>query len=104
VIRFRPLQVSDLVRIVGLQLQELTSLLAEQGLSLEVEEGVADALARQGYEPEYGARPLRRVLRRQVENPLATLLLEERFAGATGVKIAVGSSDGEPLRFMPQTL
>ena len=104
VIRFRPLQVSDLVRIVGLQLQELTSLLAEQGLSLEVEEGVADALARQGYEPEYGARPLRRVLRRQVENPLATQLLEERFAGATGVKIAVGSSDGEPLRFVPQTL
>ena len=102
VIRFRPLQVSDLVQIVTLQLQELTSLLAEQGLSLAVEDGVADALARQGYEPEYGARPLRRVLRRQVENPLATQLLEERFAGATGVCIAVGGSDGEPLRFEPQ--
>ena len=102
VIRFRPLQVSDLVQIVELQLQELTSLLAEQGLSLAVEDGVADALARQGYEPEYGARPLRRVLRRQVENPLATQLLEERFTGATGVKIAVGDADGEPLRFEPQ--
>ena len=102
VIRFRPLQVSDLVKIVTLQLQELTSLLAEQGLSLAVEDGVADALARQGYEPEYGARPLRRVLRRQVENPLATQLLEERFAGATGVCIAVGGADGEPLRFEPQ--
>ena len=102
VIRFRPLQVSDLVKIVTLQLQELTSLLAEQGLSLAVEDGVADALARQGHEPEYGARPLRRVLRRQVENPLATQLLEERFAGATGVCIAVGGSDGEPLRFEPQ--
>ena len=102
VIRFRPLQVSDLVQIVELQLQELTSLLAEQGLSLAVEDGVADALARQGYEPEYGARPLRRVLRRQVENPLATQLLEERFTGATGVKIAVGAADGEPLRFEPQ--
>jgi ATP-dependent Clp protease ATP-binding subunit ClpA len=102
VIRFRPLQVSDLVKIVTLQLQELTSLLAEQGLSLAVEDGVADALARQGYEPEYGARPLRRVLRRQVENPLATQLLEERFAGATGVCVAVGGADGEPLRFEPQ--
>ena len=102
VIRFRPLQVSDLVKIVALQLQELTSLLAEQGLSLAVEDGVADALARQGYEPEYGARPLRRVLRRQVENPLATQLLEERFAGATGVRVAVGGADGEPLRFEPQ--
>ena len=102
VIRFRPLQVSDLVQIVELQLQDLTSLLAEQGLSLAVEDGVADALARQGYEPEYGARPLRRVLRRQVENPLATQLLEERFTGATGVKVAVGVADGEPFLFEPQ--
>ena len=102
VIRFRPLQVSDLVKIVELQLQELTSLLAEQGLSLAVGDGVADALARQGHEPEYGARPLRRVLRRQVENPLATQLLEDRFAGATGVKVAVGAADGEPLLFEPQ--
>ena len=102
VIRFRPLQVSDLVQIVELQLQELTSLLAEQGLSLAVEDGVADALARQGYEPEYGARPLRRVLRRQVENPLATQLLEERFTGATGVKVAVSGADGEPFLFEPQ--
>ena len=82
--------------------QELKSLLAEQGLSLAVGDGVADALARQGHEPEYGARPLRRVLRRQVENPLATQLLEERFAGATGVKVAVGGADGEPLRFEPR--
>ena len=74
----------------------------EQGLSLAVEDGVADALARQGYEPEYGARPLRRVLRRQVENPLATQLLEERFTGATGVKVAVGVADGEPFLFEPQ--
>ncbi len=102
VIRFRPLKVSDLVQIVELQLQELTSLLAEQGLSLTIEDGVADALARQGYEPEYGARPLRRVLRRQVENPLATQLLEERFTGATGVKVAVGVADGEPFLFEPQ--
>ena len=102
VIRFRPLQVSDLVQIVELQLQDLTSLLAEQGLSLAVEDGVADALARQGYEPEYGARPLRRVLRRQVENPLATQLLEERFTGATGVKVAVSGPDGEPFLFEPQ--
>ncbi len=102
VIRFRPLQVPDLVQIVELQLQELKSLLAEQGLSLAVGDGVADALARQGHEPEYGARPLRRVLRRQVENPLATQLLEERFSGATGVKVAVGGADGEPLRFEPR--
>lgn len=69
VIRFRPLQVEDLVRIVRLQLADLGALLAEQGLQLMVEDPVAEALAQQGFEPEYGARPLRRVLRRQLENP-----------------------------------
>jgi ATP-dependent Clp protease ATP-binding subunit ClpB len=87
VIRFRPLGPADLQRIVRLQLAELSALLAEQGLALEVEEPVVDALARLGYEPEYGARPLRRVLRRRLENPLATALLAERFSAAAGVRV-----------------
>ena len=99
VIRFRPLRVADLVRIVRLQLADLSSLLAEQGLQLQVDDDVADALARQGYEPEYGARPLRRVLRRQLENPLATELLEERFRGARGVRVVCSGEDGTTLRF-----
>ena len=102
VIRFRPLQVADLVRIVRLQLADLSTLLAEQGLQLQVDDAVADSLARQGYEPEYGARPLRRVLRRQLENPLATELLEERFRGARGVRVVCGDEDGTSLRFEPQ--
>ena len=103
VIRFRPLQVPDLVRIVRLQLADLASLLAEQGLQLHIEDAVAELLARQGYEPEYGARPLRRVLRRQLENPLATELLEERFRGAEGVRVVCASEGDESvLRFEPQ--
>jgi ATP-dependent Clp protease ATP-binding subunit ClpA len=97
VIRFRPLGREDLQRIVRLQLAELASLLAEQQLALEVDEPVVAALAEQGYEPEYGARPLRRVLRRRIENPLATELLAERFSGARGVRVTAG----EPLRFEP---
>ena len=80
VIRFRPLKADDLQRIVQLQLADLSSLLAEQGLELRVEADAVEALALQGYEPEYGARPLRRVLRRRVENPLATELLEEPYS------------------------
>ena len=102
VIRFRPLQVADLVRIVRLQLADLSTLLAEQGLQLQVDDDVADALARQGYEPEYGARPLRRVLRRQLENPLATELLEERFRGARGVRVVCADGEGTTLRFEQQ--
>ena len=97
VIRFRPLAPADLQRIVRLQLAELARLLAEQHLELEVPEPVVQALAEQGYEPEYGARPLRRVLRRQLENPLATELLAERFSGAQGVRVVAGN----PLSFEP---
>ena len=99
VIRFRPLGVEDLERIVRLQLADLARLLAEQGLELRVDDAVAHELATLGYEPEYGARPLRRVLRRRVENPLATELLEERFNGAQAVRVYSGETSTEPFRF-----
>jgi ATP-dependent Clp protease ATP-binding subunit ClpA len=102
VIRFRPLDRQDLQRIVRLQLRELAGLLAEQQLRLEVEEAVVSALAERGYEPEYGARPLRRVMRRWIENPLATELLEEHFTGAWGVKVGLGPpEDPDRLQFQP---
>jgi ATP-dependent Clp protease ATP-binding subunit ClpB len=54
---------------------------------LQVEEAVVAWLARESYDPEYGARPLRRLLRRKLENPLATALLEEQFSAARGVLV-----------------
>jgi ATP-dependent Clp protease ATP-binding subunit ClpA len=105
VIRFRPLGRADLQRIVRLQIKELEALLAEQQLQLQVEEPVVALLAQQGYEPEYGARPLRRVLRRRIENPLATALLEDQFRGAWGVRVQCGqasSGEADPgLSFVP---
>jgi ATP-dependent Clp protease ATP-binding subunit ClpA len=101
VIRFRPLAPQDLQRIVRLQLAELAGLLAEQGLALEVQEPVVQALAQQGYEPEYGARPLRRVLRRRLENPLATALLADQFSGARGVRVELATSADGELAFQP---
>ncbi len=101
VIRFRPLDQKDLSRIVRLQLADLSSLLQEQGLALQVDDAVIDTLVSLGYEPEYGARPLRRVLRRRLENPLATELLEDRFHGAKTVRVHAGSSPADPFRFEP---
>ena len=104
VIRFRPLGRADLQRIVRLQIKELEALLAEQQLQLQVEEPVVALLAQQGYEPEYGARPLRRVLRRRIENPLATALLEDQFRGAWGVRVQCVDAPGTAdigLRFVP---
>jgi ATP-dependent Clp protease ATP-binding subunit ClpA len=103
VIRFRPLAPADLQRIVRLQLAELAALLREQQLELQVEEPAVALLAEQGYEPEYGARPLRRVLRRRIENPLATHLLEDRYRGARGVRVeavARAGGEGSELRFV----
>jgi ATP-dependent Clp protease ATP-binding subunit ClpA len=101
VIRFRPLAPADLQRIVRLQVAELAALLRDQHLELEVDDAVVAALAEQGYEPEFGARPLRRVLRRRIENPLATELLEERFRAARGVRVCL--TDGA-FRFVPLPL
>ena len=103
VIRFRPLAVDDLERIVRLQLADLSCLMAEQGLDLQVEPPVVRALAEMGHEPEYGARPLRRVLRRHLENPLATELLEERFHGASTVRVTAGEGASGPFRFAAES-
>ena len=101
VIRFRPLARTDLERIVRLQLAELAALLREQHLELELDEAVVVSLAQQGYEPEYGARPLRRVLRRRIENPLATELLEDHFSGARGVRLELAGPGEAGFRFLP---
>ena len=98
VIRFRPLQPEDLAPIVRLQLADLDRLLQEQALQLHVDDAVVEWLARESFDPEYGARPLRRLLRRRLENPLATELLEDRYGGASGV--AVQLDDGK-LIFVP---
>jgi len=90
VIRFQPLGLEQIRPIVELQLQELGERLAEQNLRLEVDPEVADVLARDGYDPEFGARPLRRLLRRRLENPLAMDVLGERFTEAWGVQVKLG--------------
>ena len=102
VIRFRPLKNEDLQQIIRLYLLDLRNLLAEQGLELLVDSATVESLANQGYEPEYGARPLRRVLRRQLENPLATQLLEEQFKGAHSIRVEPSNEGSESLIFIAE--
>ncbi len=102
VIRFRPLKTEDLQQIIQLYLTELTNLLSEQGLELRIDQAAIETLALQGYEPEYGARPLRRVLRRQLENPLATQLLEEQFKDIKAIRVKPSIEDSESLQFFAE--
>jgi len=72
---FQPLTRDEIRRITDLQVESLIDKVADQDVKLDVSEGARDFLSQKGYDPAYGARPLRRVVQRQLENPLATTLL-----------------------------
>jgi len=76
---FRQLKPDDLAQIVDIQLRMLSARLADRGLSLTVTPGATKALAEEGYDAQFGARPLKRVIRRRIENPIAKQLLADEF-------------------------
>src|SRR6266516_1483723 len=92
VIEFRPLSKEQIAEIVELQLRRVHERLAERGLGLELSDAAKEALAEAGWDPTYGARPLKRAIQRLVENPLALRLLEGEFADGDAVR--VDSRDG----------
>ncbi len=75
---FESLSESDIRQIVMLLMDEISSRLGELGITVELTEAAADHIAKIGYDPSYGARPLRRVLQRKVENELSKRLAEQR--------------------------
>ncbi len=95
IIPFHVLTNDQILAIVDLQVREVASRLEEQGLALEITDLARRALAAKGYNPEYGARPLRRVLQREIESPLSKQLLQGAFA--TGDLIIVDADiEGDP--------
>jgi ATP-dependent Clp protease ATP-binding subunit ClpB len=93
IIEFHPLTREQLGAIVDLQLQRLRERLAERGLSIELTDAAKELVTETGWDPTYGARPLKRALQRLVENPLALRLLEGDFA--EGDTIVADVRDGE---------
>jgi ATP-dependent Clp protease ATP-binding subunit ClpB len=89
IVRFKALSQEDLSTIVEIQLRKLRGRLAERRLSLEVSPAAEEWLAKTGYDPDYGARPLRRVLQRNIEDPLALALLEGRYLEGATVRVDV---------------
>jgi ATP-dependent Clp protease ATP-binding subunit ClpB len=87
IIVFRPLSREDLVHIVELQLRKLEQLLAGRHLKLEVTPGAKAFLADQGYDPVYGARPLKRVIQRELQNPIALEVLEGTFREGDTIRV-----------------
>jgi ATP-dependent Clp protease ATP-binding subunit ClpB len=80
IIIFRPLGKEQIQHIIELQLKRLEQLLAERKLTFELTPGAREVLATEGYDPAFGARPLKRAIQRLLQNPLALAVLEGRFA------------------------
>ncbi len=93
ILLFHRLDRSHMGGIVKIQLGRLVKMLADRDIALEVDDAATQWLAEAGYDPVYGARPLKRVIQRELQNPLATMILEGRVADGQTVK--VGAEGGE---------
>ena len=90
---FKALTLQDLSKIVDIQMDYLRRLLKDQELELEVTDDAKEFLATRGYNPVYGARPLKRVIRQMVENPLSKMILSQNFLSGDKVKIDVENDE-----------
>ena len=90
---FHPLQRDEIRKIVDLQVAHLEKLLDQKDLQLVVTERARNQIAAEGYDPVYGARPLKRVIQQRLQNPLATEILRGQYEPGSGVKI--DCEDGE---------
>src|SRR5213594_200116 len=98
VIMFRPLSHEDIAKIVDLQIARVAKLVADRKLTLDVTPAAKQLFVAEGYDPVYGARPLKRAIQRLLQNPLALAVLEGRYA--EGDKIRVDrAKDGAHLSF-----
>jgi ATP-dependent Clp protease ATP-binding subunit ClpB len=95
---FHPLNREQIGKIVDLQLARFAKLLEERDIRLEVTDAARKAIASEGYDPTFGARPLKRVIQQRIQNPLASELLKGRIAEHGGVRV---DYRGEQFSFEP---
>jgi ATP-dependent Clp protease ATP-binding subunit ClpB len=91
IIVFHPLGVDQISSIVEIQLAHLRKLLGDRKITLEISDEAKKQLAEQGYDPAFGARPLKRTIQRMIQNPLALALLDGRFSDGSTVVVKPGS-------------
>ena len=91
IVIFHPLSEAEIERIIELQLRKLEGLLADRKLSIEITPEARRAIAVEGYDPAFGARPLKRAIQRLLQNPLALAVLEGRFGEGDRIVADVGT-------------
>jgi ATP-dependent Clp protease ATP-binding subunit ClpC len=93
IVIFDSIERDQLLRIVDIMVEDIKSRMLNNGVQLEFSDEVREWIADEGYDAEYGARPLRRAIQRKIENPLSTMLLQGDFGEGSHVKITL--SEGE---------
>ncbi len=93
IILFRRLQKAQMGEIVKIQLKRLDALLAERNIAIDLDARASAELAKRGYDPTYGARPLKRVIQKDIQDPLARLLLEGRIKDGDRVPVTFDGND-----------
>ena len=99
IILFHRLKRAEMGAIVDIQLKRLQKLLDERKITLDLDESARTWLAEKGYDPVYGARPLKRVIQREVQDPLADKMLAGEIPDGATVKITGGT---DKLLFLPR--
>ena len=95
IIMFSPLSVEEMVQIVDLQMKEVQERLSEHNITVELTEEARSWLAKEGYDPAFGARPLRRAIQKYVESPLSVDLLAGKFTDDTTVQVDVDEKENK---------
>ena len=88
ILEFSPLTKDQIKQIVKLQLEDLRKRLAEQGLALEVDDATVERLAEKGYDPAFGARPVKRTIQRELENPIAKAIVAGKYPPGSTIRAA----------------
>lgn len=92
-ILFHPLTKKELREIVALQVRRVCQRLVEQKVGLEISSAALDFIAQRGYDPVYGARPLKRAIQRELENPIATMILANNFPAGTTLQVDLAEEE-----------
>jgi len=93
IIVFRPLVREDLRRIVDIEIEQVVKRLREQGISLEVAADAKEFLIERGFDPVFGARPLKRTIQRFLEDPLASEIISRKLNDGAAIKVKLGKDE-----------
>ncbi|MBV9080506.1 MAG: AAA family ATPase, partial [Elusimicrobia bacterium] len=94
IIVFNRLEKDDILEIVDLNLRDLVAKLEERGITLTLDPPAREKIAAEGFDPDFGARPLRRLIQRQIQDPLALMLLKGEIKDGDKVKVSADGKDG----------